>query len=201
MALATKTLGPFTFKIDRPKGTVKKWPTKTFTYPCDYGYFPRLKGEDEEGLDAFVGDDPGGHLESFLKLRPDEHGRLVPDETKFLLGVSDRERETIYRLYGTEVSQRKVYADFDEVRAALERFQPKRRKTASVAARYGLKLAASARYGVKFATLYEIVREMTPESIDVDQKMQDVFRTADARPETTGEESAVGMLPEGGTVG
>ncbi len=124
--MKTKKLGPFSFKIDRPSGFVKKWPqpdgsTKSFTYPCDYGYWPKIKGEDGEGLDAFVGDDEKGHLESFQKLNPD--GSL--DETKFLLGVSDAEREKIYKLYGTEVHARRVYETFDDVQKALDTFKTK----------------------------------------------------------------------------
>lgn len=127
-----KRLGPFDFTIDRPKGTVKEWPqpdgsTKRFTYPCDYGYWPKIKGEDGEGLDAFVGNDPGGHKESFQKLKPDG----TPDETKFLLGVTDKEREVIYGLYMREVHARRVYEDWDEVQTALEAFQGKQHKTAA----------------------------------------------------------------------
>ncbi len=134
MALQRKTLGGITFLIDRPEGYTKVWPTKSFTYPCDYGYFPRLKGEDDEGLDAFVGDDPEGHLESFQKLKPDAHGRMVLDETKFLLGVTDQERETIYKLYGDEVHARKTYRNWDEVKADLERFKTKKHSPAKTAA-------------------------------------------------------------------
>jgi len=127
-----KKLGPFSFVIDRPKGSVKEWPqpdgsVKRFVYPCDYGYWPKIKGEDGEGLDAFVGDDPNGHKESFQKLNPDG----TPDETKFLLGVSDKEREVIYGLYKSEVNARRVYDDWDDVQAALDTFQTKRHKTAS----------------------------------------------------------------------
>lgn len=197
MALPTKTLGPFTFKIDRPKGFVKKWPNKTFTYPCAYGFWPRLKGQDGEGLDAFVGDDPAGHLESFLKLKPDDHGKLVPDETKFLIGVNDRERSIIYRLYGNEVSERKTYSDFDEVRDALERFKPKRRKTASVAFSYGMKLALE-------QPLLNSPRFQRPaEEIGIQQKEQDVWNNFDGKTNPvgdTGSESAVGSLPSGGVV-
>lgn len=122
--MKSKSFGSLTFKIDRPKGFVKTWPTKSFTYPCDYGYFPRLKGEDGEGLDAFVGDDLEGHLESFLKLKQDEAGKYVPDETKFILGCTDAERETIYKLYGMEAVHRKVYASLPELQRDLERFKP-----------------------------------------------------------------------------
>lgn len=129
MTLKTKKFGPFIFKIDRPAGYVKEWPrpdgsVKRFTYPVDYGYWPKIKGEDGEGLDAFVGDDEKGHLESFQKLNPD--GSL--DETKFLLGVSDAEREKIYKLYGTEVHARRVYETFDDVQKALDTFKTKMHK-------------------------------------------------------------------------
>lgn len=133
--MKTKTFGPWTFKIDRPVGTVKTWSqpdggVKRFTYPCDYGMWPKLDGGDGEGLDAFVGDDPAGHLESFQKLKPGHDGKLVPDETKFLLGVTDAQREKIYALYGAEVNARRTYANMVEVGDALAKFPAKRRKSA-----------------------------------------------------------------------
>jgi hypothetical protein len=120
------------FEIDRPKGYVKVWTQpdgseKTFTYPCDYGFWPKLLGEDGEGLDAFVGDDPNGHFESFQKLKPGPSGPVL-DETKFLVGVSPQDRETIYRLYGDEVHARQVYRDFEHLQDALEKFQPKKKE-------------------------------------------------------------------------
>lgn len=132
-----KQLGPFSFVIDRPKGTVKEWPqpdgsVKRFVYPCDYGYWPKIKGEDGEGLDAFVGDDPKGHKESFQKLNPDG----TPDETKFLLGVTDRQREAIYGLYKTEVNARRVYDDWDDVQTALDEYKSKMHKSAAHAHRW-----------------------------------------------------------------
>lgn len=142
MALPRKTFGGTTFIIDRPKGTVKVWPQpdggeKRFVYPCDYGYFPRLKGEDGEGLDAFVGDDPAGHYEVFQKLKPRDGGGMELDETKFLVGVSDAEREAIYRLYGDETHARRVFRDMAHLRDALEKFEPKKKeryvKTAQLA--------------------------------------------------------------------
>lgn len=125
-----KTFQGTEFFIDRPKGTLKVWPQpdgteKKFVYPCDYGYFPRLKGEDAEGLDAFVGDDPNGHYESFQKLKPRAEGGVELDETKFLVGVSDAEREAIYRLYGDEIHARKVYRDMAQLQDALKKFESK----------------------------------------------------------------------------
>jgi hypothetical protein len=131
----TKVFQDTTFKIDRPKGFVKTWnlsdgKKKMYTYPVDYGYFPKLKGEDGEGLDAFVGDDPNGHYESFVKLFPD--GKV--DETKFLVGVTDNERRNIYSLYGQrEVSNRVVYDSLKDLLEYAQSFKGKKReKTATV---------------------------------------------------------------------
>lgn len=130
--LRTKSFQGTRFFIDRPKGFVKVWPRhdggeKRFQYPCDYGYFPGLTGEDGEGLDAFVGDDPGGHFEVFQKLKPGPYGGFVLDETKFLVGVTDEERECIYRLYGDEVHSRRAFRDMSHLREALEKFTPKKK--------------------------------------------------------------------------
>lgn len=121
--MRTKSFKSLRFTIDRPKGTVKTWKrpdgsSKTFTYPVDYGYLPGHKAEDGEGLDFFVGDDPNGHLESFQKLKDG-----VLDETKFLVGVTDAQRETIYDLYGQEIWHRRVYRNMDELTAQLLRFR------------------------------------------------------------------------------
>lgn len=130
---ATKKFGGISFLIDRPKGTVKTWPLpdggeKRFVYPCDYGYFPGLKGEDGEGLDAFVGDSGAGHYEMFQKLKPRKDGGKELDETKFLVGVSDAEREAIYRLYGDEIHARRVFRDMAHLREALVKFEPKKKE-------------------------------------------------------------------------
>lgn len=127
--MKTKTFANVSFKIDRPKGTVKEWPqkdgsVKRFIYPVDYGYLPRHTGEDDEGLDFFVGDDPNGHLESFQKLHRDSvDTRVKLDETKFLVGVNDRDRETIYRLYGPEVWHRRIYHDMDDLMRSAAKFK------------------------------------------------------------------------------
>jgi len=138
VAHARKELGGVVFKIDRPQGFKKTWDSgKSWTYPVDYGYFPKLKGEDGEALDAFVGDDPKGHLESFTKLKPDpkDASRMIVDETKFLPGVSDDERKKIYSFYGKEVGDKRVYKSWDEVRAAAETFHGKHRRAVERAAK------------------------------------------------------------------
>jgi inorganic pyrophosphatase len=49
--MKTKDFEGVRFYIDRPKGFVKTWDLpdgskKTYTYPVDYGYFPKILGED-----------------------------------------------------------------------------------------------------------------------------------------------------------
>lgn len=141
-AFDTKKWGPFVFEIDRPKGFKKEWPqedgsVKKYTYPVDYGYFVGHTGEDEEGLDAFVGEDPEGPIESFLKLKPAEDGNgLVPDETKFLVGLSDSEREKVMGLYKPdEIVELRSYNDFYDLVEALNEFRD-RQASMRVAARF-----------------------------------------------------------------
>lgn len=134
LAFDTKRWGPFTFEIDRPKGFVKTWDqpdgsVKKFKYPCDYGYFVDHTGEDDEGLDAFVGDDPAGKIESFLKMRRDDQGNLVPDETKFMVGLSDSQREKVIGLYQPEeIVGLREYTDFYELLAALNAFRDRKKQ-------------------------------------------------------------------------
>ena len=134
LAFDTKRWGPFTFEIDRPKGFVKTWDqpdgsVKKFKYPCDYGYFVDHTGEDNEGLDAFVGDDPAGKIESFLKMRRDDQGNLVPDETKFMIGLSDSQREKVIGLYHPdEIVGLQEYTDFYKLIAALNAFRDRKKQ-------------------------------------------------------------------------
>lgn len=139
VALETKKWGPFEFKIDRPKGFKKEWPqddgsVKRYTYPVDYGYFVGHTGEDNEGLDAFIGDDPEGKIESFLKMKPGKDGKLVPDETKFLIGLTEDERKKVMALYEPGmVTDLKDFVDVYELVAALNHFRDKKNKKAAAA--------------------------------------------------------------------
>lgn len=142
IALESKRWGPFEFKIDRPKGYEKEWPqddgsVKRYTYPVDYGYFTDHEGEDGEGLDAFVGSDPEGKIESFLKLKTSEDGEaLIPDETKFLIGLTDEERRKVLDLYKPEeIVGLREFQDVYELIAFLHSFRTQK-SAARVADRY-----------------------------------------------------------------
>lgn len=142
VAMKTKRWGPFTFVIDRPKGFKKEWPQddgsiKKYTYETDYGYFIGHTGEDDEGLDAFIGDDPEGKIESFLKMKPGEDGEaLVPDETKFLIGLTSAERKKVMDLYEPEmVVGLREFEDVYELVAVLNAFRD-RKAAARVATKF-----------------------------------------------------------------
>ena len=138
-AFDTKQWGPFQFEIDRPKGFVKTWDLpdgskKTYEYPVDYGYFVGHTGEDDEGLDAFVGSDPAAPIESFLKLMPGPDGGLVPDETKFLVGLTPEERVKVMALYKPEeVVGMRTYTDFYDLLASLNAFRTRKQAALRVA--------------------------------------------------------------------
>lgn len=132
LAFDSKKWGPFTFELDRPRGFVKTWDqpdgsVKTYTYPVDYGFFVGHTGQDDEGLDAFVGDDPQGKIESFLKMQRDEDGKLIPDETKFLVGLTEDERAKVIGLYKPEeIVGLREYTDFYELLATLNAFRDRK---------------------------------------------------------------------------
>lgn len=180
------------FKIDRPKGTVKTWDLpdggkKVFVYPVDYGFFPGLLGEDDEGLDAFVGDDPNGHLEVFQKLKRDDEGRDVLDETKFLVGVTDRQREQIYALYGPEVWARRVFHDVKELEKAARKFKKEKKARYKQAALAGMEQETSPRKGLGAHGAYR------------HEAIQRGFKDADARVAPSGTENTFGTFYAEGT--
>lgn len=176
------SFGPFKFYIDRPKGTVKKWPNKTFTYPCDYGYFKNTKAEDGEGLDAFVGDDPKGAFESFMKLNEDG----TQDEMKFIVGVNAEDKSKIYKLYGKEISNLKKYKDANEMIKDVNNYVPNKKN------RYRMVEIKEAAY--KKALENFNVKNIIPEHADILTKINRGFERVDAKMDPTGSESSNGSL-------
>lgn len=194
--MKTRVHGPFQFKIDRPRGYVKSWPQpgggkKTFVYPCDYGFFPGVKGEDGEGLDAFVGS--GSHYECFQKLKKNEQGQDVLDETKFLIGVSDEERRRIYELYGSEVWNRRVFRGVEDVLRHLEEFHPVK-KARYLVTKEGTK-AAALRNCLEFYAGHH--SQPVAEQIFGDDSISRTFQAADRDSKTTGTEAGGATLFQG----
>ena len=196
--MKTKTFQGVTFKIDRPKGYVKTWeqpsgPPKVFVYPVDYGFFPGIKGEDGEGLDAFVGDAPQGHLECFQKLKKNDKGQLVLDETKFLVGVNDRQREEIYRLYGSEVWARRVFHDVNELETAAHKFKGQKKE------RYQEKIAELETNVHKDQGTYRF--NDSAQRASLADKLTGIWDAATRRPNATGSESSLGTFFQDGITG
>lgn len=190
--MKSKVYQGVSFKIDRPKGTVKTWDLpdggkKVFVYPVDYGFFPGLLGEDDEGLDAFVGDDPNGHIEAFQKLKRDDQGQDVLDETKFLVGVTDRQREQIYALYGPEVWARRVFHDVKQMLKAASKFKKEKKARYKSASLAGVNSETSPRRGVGALAPYR------------HEAIQRGFKDADGRVATTGTENTFGTFYTEGT--
>lgn len=79
-------------RIDRPKGfeqsgvdeSGKPWRR---TYQYDYGFLPKTKGGDGDGVDVFIGPKADAHT-SFWATQKDKDGKF--DEYKVFVGFSDR---------------------------------------------------------------------------------------------------------------
>lgn len=79
-------------RIDRPKGFEqtgvdddgKSWKR---VYRYDYGFLPKTKGGDGDGVDVFIGPNTGAHT-AFWAIQKDKNGKF--DEYKVLVGFSDR---------------------------------------------------------------------------------------------------------------
>lgn len=197
--MKTRVHGPFKFMIDRPKGYVKSWPRpdgskKTFVYPCDYGYFPGVNGEDGEGLDAFVGS--GTHYECFQKLKKNDDGQDVLDETKFLIGVSDEERRKIYELYGSEVWNRRVFRGSQDVLRHLEEFHPVKKPRYLAAP--GAAKKAALRNCLEFYAGHH--SQPIAEQIFGDEAISSTFNAADRDSKTTGREFGGATLFQGDVI-
>lgn len=79
-------------RIDRPKGfeqtgkgaNGKPWKR---TYLYDYGFLPKTKGGDGDGVDVFVGPNSEAHT-TFWAIQKDKDGKF--DEYKVFVGFPDR---------------------------------------------------------------------------------------------------------------
>jgi hypothetical protein len=229
MPLQEKQLGPLVVKIDRPKGYVKKWPAtpeqpngREWVYPIDYGYLPGILGQDGEGLDVFAGNEPNGHMMSFLKTKKDEQGKVVPDETKFVLCVTDAQLRKILSFYGDEATEKEYYSSWPAVFKAIAKHKPKRKRRYQQAPMEQAKAAAfrvaSRVYGVKISTLQDMIGSQLPfeptsdsaspghqryeEIADILDKTDRAFKSFDDRkPQNTGDESAWGSFFQDSVIG
>jgi hypothetical protein len=93
-------------KIDRPKGYVQsgrdeqgnKWERE---YKLDYGYIPRTKGGDSEGLDVFIGPNPKSSLSYWAK-QSKADGSF--DEWKCFLGFDNV--QDAHKAYADHIPER-----------------------------------------------------------------------------------------------
>jgi inorganic pyrophosphatase len=93
-AILDKLVAEHTLIIDRPKGTAHpRYPD--FIYPVDYGYLSGTASIDGGGIDVWLGESGERRLDAVL-VTVDTHKK--DSEIKLLLGCSEAEKETVYRL-------------------------------------------------------------------------------------------------------
>ncbi len=81
--------------IDRPKGSAHpRYPD--FLYPVDYGYLEQTSSMDQDGIDVWVGTDPGRAVDAAVctidLMKRDS-------EIKILIGCTEQEKEWIDRVH------------------------------------------------------------------------------------------------------
>lgn len=83
-----------TVRVDRPKGFVQKGTDEkgrpwTRVYKYDYGYLPKTKGGDGEGIDVYMGPDEDAAEDAHWIIQVKDDGSF--DEYKVFLGFKSRE--------------------------------------------------------------------------------------------------------------
>jgi len=81
--------------IDYPRGT-HDGGLDSVVFPVDYGYLEGTSSMDGEGIDVFVGSDPGDRIDAIVCTID-----LVKrdSEIKVLIGCTEEEKQSILRLY------------------------------------------------------------------------------------------------------
>lgn len=81
--------------VDNPQGT-HDGGSDTVVYPVDYGYLEGTSSMDGEGIDVFVGSDPGDMIDAIICTID-----LVKRESeiKVLIGCTEEEKRSLLRLY------------------------------------------------------------------------------------------------------
>lgn len=88
--------------VDNPRGT-HDGGSNTVVYPVDYGYLEGTSSMDGDGIDVFVGSDPGQRIDAIVCTLD-----LVKrdSEIKVLLGCTEEEKLEIVRLFEAYPSMR-----------------------------------------------------------------------------------------------
>lgn len=88
--------------VENPRGVLDDDPS-SIAYPVDYGYLEYTSSMDGDGIDVFVGSDPGQRVDAFICTVD-----LVKrdSEIKVLIGCTEEEKQVIKRLYEAFPSMR-----------------------------------------------------------------------------------------------
>ena len=93
----------------------KDYPLSGVTYPVDYGCINGYKSEDDQDLDVFVG---SGGINGYIKIwRCD-----VPIETKFVIGVTEKEWDEIINIFNPVIKEKYVFVSDEEFRTNLNNY-------------------------------------------------------------------------------
>jgi len=82
--------------VDNPRGTPDDG-SPSVAYPIDYGYLEGTTSMDGDGIDVFVGSDPGQRVDAVV-CTVDLMKR--DSEIKVLIGCTEEEKQAIAHLYG-----------------------------------------------------------------------------------------------------
>jgi len=88
--------------VDNPRGTHDDG-SSSIAYPVDYGYLEGTSSMDGDGIDVFIGSDPGQRVDAIVCTVD-----LVKrdSEVKVLIGCTGEEKQAILRLFEAYPSMR-----------------------------------------------------------------------------------------------
>lgn len=117
------------FTCEYPAGTHRQlfdndedyedYPLRSIRYPANYGSLLGFKGEDDDALDMFKGDDKRGHHGSFVVRRPES----FKTETKFYAHLTPKEKDQVLRAFMPVLESHTEHKTPAELLEALERFR------------------------------------------------------------------------------
>ena len=100
--------------------TVEQYPVLGVTFPTHYGYIKEYIGEDQRGLDVFLGT---GNLLGYIRFERKEAMGGV--ETKMFLHISEEELDLILKEYEPVVQEVAQFETEDDFLEYIERFRGK----------------------------------------------------------------------------
>jgi hypothetical protein len=105
------------YDFELPEGST--YPLKGVTYPVDYGHIIGYTTEDDHELDLFVGSTPEGLIGYVLVFR----GEDKPNEHKFLVGLTDKEWQSVQAELEPVLIGHDTFADLSGLLDAIKKYK------------------------------------------------------------------------------